>query len=124
MDCKIKNQPDIDITASGDCCKCNGLDLISRQDAIDHLKQWLEIDSYSGREIAVLKGILRAVLFDLETMLPAEPEIVRCKDCKHKVVNSLGWAVCEMESLDPYEHTRDVDNDNWFCADGERREDD
>ena len=50
-------------------------------------------------------------------------EIIRCKECKHKVVNELGWTVCEMESADPYEHTRDVDNDNWFCADGERRED-
>lgn len=35
MDRKTKNQLDIGITASGDCGKCSGLDLIRRQDAID-----------------------------------------------------------------------------------------
>ena len=32
---KCKKQQDIALTASGDCCKCNGLDIISRRSAID-----------------------------------------------------------------------------------------
>ena len=41
-------------------------------------------------------------------------EIVRCKDCKHH--KERGWYnICDIHVGNGYP-------DNWFCADGERRE--
>lgn len=42
-------------------------------------------------------------------------EVVRCKDCKHSVKHQLGYG-CGMNY-----HL--ATNGEWFCADGERRED-
>lgn len=58
-------------------------------------------------------------------------QIVRCKDCKHRIVNEhygeKGYlkleAICELDTGDPFELGRCAENDEWFCADGERRED-
>lgn len=50
--------------------------------------------------------------------------VVRCKECKHRVEDEFhpGQWICEMDSADPYERNRDCENDDWFCADGERRD--
>ena len=58
-------------------------------------------------------------------------EIVRCKDCKYRIVNEhygeRGYlklkAYCELDTGDPFELGRNAEDDNWFCADGERRTD-
>jgi len=46
----------------------------------------------------------------------AQPEIIRCKDCKHTLKENNGALVCCLTKMvgttDP----------NWFCADGERKE--
>lgn len=42
-------------------------------------------------------------------------EVVRCKDCRHweqDVIFVEGWCRCRRQG-----------NPEWFCADGERRED-
>lgn len=45
-------------------------------------------------------------------------ELVRCKDCKYVIPYESGGFNClTCPNVD-----RDVD-ENWFCADGERRED-
>lgn len=46
-------------------------------------------------------------------------EIVRCKDCKHCFVDgdNVRYNVCDLN------HNK-VQRDDWFCADGERREND
>lgn len=46
-------------------------------------------------------------------------EVVRCKDCKHRFVDgeNVRFNVCELN------HNK-VQSDDWFCADGERRESD
>ena len=46
-----------------------------------------------------------------------QPEIVRCKDCKHRYVDggNVRYNACELN------HNK-VQSDDWFCADGERRE--
>lgn len=57
-------------------------------------------------------------------------EVVRCKDCKHRIVNEhygeKGYlklkAMCELDTGDPFEFARDAGNDDWFCADGERKD--
>jgi len=42
-------------------------------------------------------------------------EVVRCKECKHRYVDGtqVRFNVCELT------HNR-VQNDDWFCADGEK----
>lgn len=57
-------------------------------------------------------------------------EVVRCKDCKYRVVNEhygeKGYlpikAYCDRDTDDIFELGRDASNDDWFCADGERKE--
>ena len=45
-------------------------------------------------------------------------EVVRCRDCKHRFVDgeNVRFNRCELN------HNK-VQGDDWFCADGERRED-
>lgn len=57
-------------------------------------------------------------------------EVVRCKDCKHRRVNEhygeKGYlrikAMCELDTGDPFELSRCASDDDWFCADGERKD--
>lgn len=46
-------------------------------------------------------------------------EIVRCRECKHRFIDgeNVRFNVCELN------HNK-VQSDDWFCADGERRDDD
>lgn len=54
-------------------------------------------------------------------------EIIRCKDCVHRVVNEhygeSGYfklkAFCELDTDDIFQLGRNAENDDWFCADGE-----
>lgn len=56
-------------------------------------------------------------------------EVVRCKDCKHRIVNEYygekGYmklkAICDKDTGDPFELGRNAEDDEWFCADAERR---
>ena len=79
-------------------------DLISRQAAIEALKRlptwWAELDP----EDAVSA---------IENLPSAQPEIIRCKDCKHIRHCGPGKAMCQDGKI----HELD-----WYCADGERRE--
>lgn len=58
-------------------------------------------------------------------------EVVKCKDCKHRIVNEhygeKGYmklkAICDKDTGDPFELGRNAEDDEWFCADAERRED-
>jgi len=49
----------------------------------------------------------------LEDKVKAQPQIVRCKDCKYSLSNSRFCA---------YPHKKNnIQPSDWFCADGERR---
>ena len=70
---------------------------------------------------------------DGECVVPsAEPEIIRCKDCKYRIVNEhygeKGYmnlkAICELDTGDIFQLGRYAEEDDWFCADAERREGD
>lgn len=54
---------------------------------------------------------------------PAVDSVVRCKDCAHRRHSKQGW-YCgyEYDRSDPYEMTRRADDENYYCADAERRE--
>lgn len=57
-----------------------------------------------------------AVAFDMAVEALSQPEIVRCKDCKHgEKCNSV--YLCGKSRSFGMAH-----DPSWFCADGERRE--
>ena len=50
-------------------------------------------------------------------------EVVRCKDCKHRKYDDfMKELVCDLDAADPYERSRCVEDDGWFCKDGERED--
>ena len=49
--------------------------------------------------------------------LTEQPDIVRCKDCKHQLEQRTG-------SCPYYTTVGSVAPDDWFCADGERNDND
>ena len=89
-------------------------DLIERQAAIDAgcdgADEW-----YGGRDEWRDKFITEFI----EAVPSAQPEIIRCKDCKHRYVDgeNVRFNVCELN------HNK-VQSDDWYCADAERRDDD
>lgn len=102
-------------------------DLISRQAAIYAIEK--RMDDITCEEFA--EGMSEAIT-EISLLPSAQPEIVRCRDCKHRIVNEHygehGYlnlkAECEWDTGDPYGLGRNAEDDEWFCADGERREDD
>ena len=87
-------------------------DLIERQvaiDAIDNLP-----NCYNGYSDTYDKSYIIGVL---EELLPAEPEIIRCRDCKHSYDDIGGsfcsFGVCVDCVVDPA----------FYCANAERRQD-
>lgn len=95
------------------------LDCISRQAAIDVARDW-----YEGLICGSFKGLEKR----LRALPSAQPEIIRCKDCKwwDKYSDTHGYCLaakhgCWTEHWDiSIRRTYDAD---WYCADAERRED-
>ena len=86
-------------------------DLISRATAIDAVKR-LSLGETDATRLAMRIGDY------LERMPPAQPEIVRCKDCRYRKFVDFGMGDCLHPS-----GCRGIAFDNHFCALGERRED-
>lgn len=70
---------------------------------------------------------LTAIGIDLKKLPPAQPEIIRCKDCKHYEIWQLKSDYTDDKRYKPsvcvvgcYAVHRSED---WFCADAERRTD-
>lgn len=93
-------------------------DTISRQAAIEALGEMPEVweeDDDEGR------GEQNQWYMDkiaIEALPTAEPEIIRCGECKHNYVDgdNVRFNVCELM------HNK-VQSDDWYCADAERRSD-
>lgn len=105
-------------------------DLISRQTAIDALER--RKDKTAKGEIGSFYNTIIQHDIDVIVELPSADavEVVRCKDCKHRWVNEhygeKGYmkikAMCLLDTDDPFELGRNAYDDNWFCADGERKD--
>ena len=98
-------------------------DLISRQAAIDAINTWdkFGVDERS-RIIRWHEGLepyvhLRDVLTAIVNLPPAQPEIVRCKDCDHRDPEDKK---CDCGHAILWQLPR---QDDWYCADAERRTD-
>ncbi len=90
------------------------MDLIERQAAIDKFKPWLNVKGYSEGELNMLK----AILYELRSLPSAQPEIIRCRDCKH----SEHWYRDKRRCFLWHEAGIDVFEDG-YCNYAERRED-
>ena len=94
----------------------------------EDMDKWLE----AGNTFDLSDGADRTVAY-ISFPKGTKPEdvvrVVRCKDCKHRIVNEhygkKGYfklkAYCELDTGDIFELAREAENDDWFCADGERR---
>lgn len=93
---------------------CNQLatDTISRQAAIRWVKT--ECNPYGKPTLDFESG--KKVIEHLEQMPSAQPEIIYCKDCKHRKFVDFGMGDCLHPS-----GCRRIAFDNHFCALGERR---
>lgn len=62
------------------------------------------------------KNMLKAMLYELRFLPSVQPEIIRCKDCKHRYIDgkNVRFNVCELN------HNK-LQSDDWFCADAERQ---
>ena len=86
-------------------------DCISRKAAIDALSMMQGIVAENG----VRKGISLAWQ-QIKDLPSAQPEIVRCKDCKHRDPEDKK---CDCGHDIQWQLPR---QDDWYCADAERRE--
>ena len=92
-------------------------DLISRQVAVDALGErpmvWVDSDYELGA-----RNQYDADVLALETVPSAQPEIIRCKDCRYYQDNNDGYPHinCKWDANE----TPDADD---FCSEAERRTD-
>lgn len=88
----------------------------------------------SDEEVYAYKVGYNTAIDDITQFTPAVDvvEVVRCKDCIHRPTDTGGHGdgfdiefpdnICPCQVEDPYYSW--VPKDNWFCPDGERRDDD
>ena len=91
-------------------------DLISRQAAIDAIDAILPAEPMKNE---YTQGITcgAALAIEYVKQLPsAQPEIIRCKDCKH--YNGEDRDIC----CPLADYAQSKCGADWFCADGERKE--
>ena len=86
-------------------------DLISRQAAIDALEERLQANGYSN--VALVSELNRIIGY-LMRLPSAQPEIIRCKECKY-------WFDID-DGRQKHRMCADFFAE-WFCADAERRTD-
>ena len=90
----------------------NLIDYNKAVEALEKERQYLLNREQYGAENVLVHHALNVIE---ELPIIRQPEIVRCKDCKHKE-----------ESVSPYweiwcNRLHCGCDNNWFCADGERR---
>lgn len=83
--------------------------LIGADELLD--KAWDAENGLGWEKVVSIKDVMDAPTIDAV-------EVVRCKDCRYRYVDgeNVRYNVCELN------HNK-VQSDEWFCADGERRED-
>lgn len=110
-------------------------DLIDRQAAISEIEEYADrLQMVNWKENPGVPYKVHALNWCVNTIRDFPPtdavEVVRCKDCKHRWVNEhygeKGYmkikAMCSLDTDDPFELGRNAYDDNWFCADGERKD--
>ena len=102
--------------------------MTDKQMIIDSGQKWL--DAFDSEVLYVSRETVKSVL----KVLKEEPQIVRCKDCKHRpelklysdrngnytAVEFPDGSKCPCQCEDFFYSW--YPKDDWFCADGERKE--
>lgn len=105
-------------------------DLISRQAAIDGIMQFMpeeEADMSTTEQVnySAWVSALSCVKTFVRTMPSAQPEIIRCTECKHYREYDSEYvenAVVVQCMADRYPIS-EIIPDGWFCAGAERKDD-
>lgn len=95
----------------------NSSDTISRAKAIEALNR-----EYCCGAVIDHCG-LEAAMDIISELPPAGPQIIRCKDCKYREYYRESDYMCALDTGDPYMTARNAEDDDWFCADAERKDD-
>lgn len=92
------------------------------QGAYKEIQGW-ELPSYA-------EPSRKKVLETIAEYIDAVP-VVRCKDCKHRKSvwhkdlrmkdGGYYYCYCKLDTGDPYALGKSAEEDDWFCADGERK---
>jgi hypothetical protein len=92
--------------------------VIYKQDAIDAVADGLKRVFVENRDVAEIL---------LKNVPSAQPEIILCKDCKHRPTRDEdGWLDfpterCPCQNADDFYYSW-MPKDDWFCGNAERRE--
>lgn len=94
-----------------------------KQAAIDAIEELIEARlDWRGDSRAERRGLDAALCAIVDLPSADVVEVVRCKDCKHRRL--ITWAdgtehwECIYDS--EYDQSSNAEDDDWFCADGER----
>ena len=98
-------------------------DLISRATAIARIDKCVALSGIGLEPVMAVRDIKALI-----SVLPAvnAAPVVRCRDCKHgePTHNARGEAVIKCEEICWLCRLPRLMEPDWFCADGERRDDD
>ena len=86
-------------------------DLISRQAVIDAFTDEIQVTGRANAES--VKAYVKLVVDRIKRLPSAQPEIIYCKDCKHRP--DKAWFGCPMASSSKWQL-------DGFCSYAERRE--
>lgn len=108
-----------------------GTDCISRQDALEAFGLSEKTRKYGGDHSGYDTMMMYEIQDTIEDLPPIQPDIVRCKDCKHWI--PYDWMFSEVwQSKNIADYPEDEIGCNYcdmamkandFCSRGERRED-
>ena len=91
----------------------NLIDYNQAIEALENERQYLLNREQYGAEHILVHHALNVIS---ELPIIRQPEIVRCKDCKHQYfARKSGDIICGH-----VRHESEKHNADWFCADGER----
>lgn len=106
-------------------------DFISRQKAINTLEKRKDKNA-KGDIGRFYNQIIQSDIDHLKELPSAEPEIIRCKDCKHRPIDTgkdnnpedfeCSDDICPCVCADYFYSW--MPDDDWFCANGERTDGD
>jgi hypothetical protein len=100
-------------------CRTGGEGIMTREETIGALQSIIEEDKN-----AILVRVHVGFLIHAVKYLKEDQGIVRCKDCKYRTKRTCNnielWECNHIR----YELAKCGVTDDWFCADGERRDND
>lgn len=101
-----------DVKHTEERTETHACDLIARHDAIDTVRHLQTYKLAEGDDMLLVD--LADVQTELMMMPSAEPEIIRCKECKHRDPEDKK---CDCGHDIRWQLPR---GDEWYCADAER----